>query len=106
METMYRCTQCGAEFEEPRYIEERDPSYEGGIYGSQVCPDCGSDDIEEGAVCGLCNMAFTDGEFCEDCKREVWARLMAIVRENFTDAEINALGECSEEHGLEEALQE
>ena len=46
---MYKCDECGAVFDKPKYVKE----YMGEFWGSPayetwaVCPNCKSDDIEE-----------------------------------------------------------
>lgn len=46
---MFRCNECGKEFEEPKVV----PEYRGEFWGSPAyedeyyCPHCGSDDYEE-----------------------------------------------------------
>ncbi len=46
---MFRCNDCGKEFEEPKVV----PEYRGEFWGAPAyedeyyCPNCGSDDYEE-----------------------------------------------------------
>lgn len=43
---MFRCEWCGAEFEEPVFVVEERSAYYGDM-GRELCPECGSDFIEE-----------------------------------------------------------
>ena len=66
METVYVCNRCGETFPiEDSYVQRYE---EGDIL---LCPNCRSDDIEEGARCRICReIHFTyDLEFgiCKDC---------------------------------------
>lgn len=47
----------GSEVEPPEYEDDR-------------CPECGSEDIEEAALCPICGEYFStyDGDICGDCK--------------------------------------
>lgn len=46
-EYMYRCNDCGEEFDDPATHEERHPEVEWGSEFWEVCPCCGSCDFEE-----------------------------------------------------------
>ena len=66
METVYVCNRCGETFPiEDSYVQRYE---EGDIL---LCPNCRSDDIEEGARCRICReIHFTyDLEYgiCKDC---------------------------------------
>ena len=66
METVYVCNRCGEAFPiEDSYVQRYE---EGDIL---LCPNCRSDDIEEGARCRICReIHFTyDLEYgiCKDC---------------------------------------
>ena len=67
---MYKCLDCGFEFEEPKPETE---SYGQTFY---YCPHCGSADYHdiEWFRCEACGavMDNMDECYCEDCKRETW----------------------------------
>lgn len=67
---MFKCNSCGAEFEEPRV--KRSWSWEFNAYDrEELCPECGSDDIEEGRDCPKCGAyrRYID-DFCTACTQE------------------------------------
>ena len=72
---MYRCIDCGTEFEYPKKIREYlddDTHFFAMYYG---CPHCRSDDVEQVVVCDLCGEHVADGYVvlkdgtiaCNDC---------------------------------------
>lgn len=44
---MYRCNDCGEEFDDPAVHTERHPEVEWGCEHWYVCPHCGSTNFEE-----------------------------------------------------------
>ena len=72
---LYYCTDCGSTFDEPKVIREKHgfdrPPYE----YLNVCPECGSSDIDLSADCKVCGetkavskMFFINGAYyCSDC---------------------------------------
>lgn len=75
------CNDCEAEFFEPKvaYEHRSELNGMGGITseGFTVCPECGSDDIEEMSTCDLCKeekpklIWVGDKEVCKDCREWV-----------------------------------
>lgn len=66
---MFKCMDCGWEFEEPKVNRE----YHGLEYGHEdrcYCPNCGSEDYKEGKACGICGEYAYDGDYCECCMDE------------------------------------
>ena len=63
---MYKCEECGNVFDEPKMVQEcvgefwGTPAYETWA----VCPDCGSDEIED----------YEDNEIDEEAEYERWER--------------------------------
>ena len=64
---MFKCLECGAEFEEPEELMEPHGEIR------TACPHCGSDDVEAGNACELCG-AYTDAILCDSC----WDELMTL----------------------------
>lgn len=64
---MFKCKDCGCEFEEPRSYRE----YHGLDYGYETlweCPNCGSGDYNPSRACPICGEEhFSDDPFCEWC---------------------------------------
>jgi len=67
--TKYICLCCGHVFDEPtnRYNRRWSDSDD----SEPCCPNCGSDDIEEGMVCRICEEVRREedmiGQVCKDC---------------------------------------
>lgn len=67
---MFKCKDCGCEFEEPKEIIE----YHGLDYGYEKlygCPHCGGGDYEESTTCDICGEPSWSGCFCDKCKDDV-----------------------------------
>lgn len=99
MEKMYRCARCGSTFSEPDYIADKDPNFEGGVYVTMQCPECGNEDIEEGHECPICG-GYTETFACADCREDVRNRFTALLMENFTEDERELIDEMIEEGEL------
>ena len=73
---MFKCKDCGCEFDEPKYNRE----YHGLEYGYEelgVCPSCGSTEYEEGVVCPICREEhFGDDRYCDWCVAEAKGALL------------------------------
>ena len=78
---MLKCRHCGAVHDEHSAVwrEYMDrfgnwESREDGIYANWLCPDCGSDDVEEAYKCACCGeWCFDDvmvDDICFDCYEE------------------------------------
>lgn len=69
---MFKCKDCGCEFDEPAVWYD-DPSPVGvglpsGAYVYTECPKCGSGDYTEGKACPICGEEhFGDDPYCEWC---------------------------------------
>ena len=66
---MFKCMDCGCEFEEPMEVRE----HHGLDYGYEtlyVCPNCGETDYEEGIPCDICGEVAYKSNYCECCKEE------------------------------------
>lgn len=68
---MYKCLDCGDFFEEPDTRDIVNPSEYWGrpvneYLQAEVCPHCGSEDIEEAKECIICGSPSED-DFCKDC---------------------------------------
>ena len=69
---MYRCIDCDAEFHRPEYRREHEnhPEVEGPYreeWEVPLCPECGSEYIEEGEVCLWCGIRWASIDYCDDC---------------------------------------
>lgn len=71
---MFRCEDCGAEFEE--FAKSRESH--GEVWN--VCPMCGSSDWKESAICEICGDRTYNKRFCDDCMRDA----KKLIRSNFT----------------------
>ncbi len=64
---MYKCLNCGAEFETP----EVEVKYFNGEIDDHIniCPECKIDDIEKMVECGMCRQTYikSDQDRCEYC---------------------------------------
>ena len=88
----YVCSECGEIFDEDeaKTIYERDTG-EGGygsvIWSYDVCPFCGSEDLEEARECPICGEWHDpdSGELCEDCKKDIKALWLNLL-ENLPDS--------------------
>lgn len=88
---MFKCNDCDCVFECPDGIEEKVGEYCGQpAYEMQdVCPNCGSHDIDEAIQCDVCGEWFScdemEGSVCENCLYE--------YRYRFHDCK-NICGDC------------
>jgi DNA-directed RNA polymerase subunit RPC12/RpoP len=66
---MYRCLNCGAEFEEPSY---RHQFTDGFLKKTRICPECGIDDMEKLHLC-RCGREYIKDEQdrCGQCEKEI-----------------------------------
>ena len=86
---MYKCLDCGSEFLSPRMREweESQGEYMGRPVWQtmrlEVCPDCGSEDFEDGEVCPSCGEGWVefDDELCDSCKTE-FSEMLHIFRKD------------------------
>ena len=84
---IYKCNNCGAEDFEPKCGEKDEYGM-----GQYVCPECGSDSIEEGYTCPICGK-YSEFSFCAECKDDIQTRFSAMLHENFSELEIEAINE-------------
>ena len=71
---MYKCSDCGSEFEAPNSVPDFTSEYWGArvTHYTSVCPSCGSDDYEEMDHCDICRTYIEAGtELCENCRELV-----------------------------------
>lgn len=72
---MYKCNVCGAEFETPREVTEREREEDGFIHVwvDSLCPSCGDDDFDEVEECTECGQLCAElyNGICEDCLTEL-----------------------------------
>ena len=79
LETVYVCNRCGETFPiEDSYVQRYE---EGDIL---LCPNCRSDDIEEGARCKVCREIHYDFDLmngvCKDCFADAVEAYKACLR--------------------------
>lgn len=69
----YKCEWCGRVFTEPDCKRERDWHSEVGCYeeyDTYICPQCGSEELEEGKECQLCgNFMQNTDDVCDVCDK-------------------------------------
>ncbi len=92
---MYKCLDCGAEFEEPRKYRDSVPYGIGSVEMPErsCCPHC-SGDYEEASECENCAKLFIPeraAKLCEDCIDNLKVRFSNILHKNFTETEIEVL---------------
>lgn len=85
---MYYCHECENFFTESE-IEEK--TFGTGVYApdgyeehftADVCPHCGSDELEEVNECPICgDPCLPDEHFCDNCKQEMRAQLTDTLSE-------------------------
>ena len=94
---MYICISCGETFEEPREVIN-DYGYIGSApvrERERVCPYCG-EQYEEAETCENCGEHISEAQhkksgLCKDCETALVIRFNALLRENFTEKEIEIL---------------
>jgi DNA-directed RNA polymerase subunit RPC12/RpoP len=90
---MYICLHCGHGFDEPtnRYNRRWSDSDD----SEPCCPNCGSEDIEEGMVCRICGEVHREedmiGQVCKDCldKSVTFGNALRYGKERKQDVELN-----------------
>ena len=85
-----RCMNCGAEDFVPYEMHDE---YTNPQLCYHVCPECGSEEIEDGNACTLCGRYAGDGSVCDDCADNLRDRFHELLICNFTPEEIRALNE-------------
>jgi RecJ-like exonuclease len=101
---MYKCVACGHLFEDGEQKTYRENM--GECHGSpayqefSVCPICG-EDYEEVKPCKICGSYEheTDNGFCEECQKDIMKRFNQLIKDNFSEEEIEFLKE-EQEYGL------
>lgn len=86
---MFRCMDCGCEFEEP--VESRE--YHGLDYGYErwySCPNCGGTDYKDSENCDICGEMTWNGCFCDNCREEA-KEMLEIDFKHFSSARMNDL---------------
>jgi RNA polymerase subunit RPABC4/transcription elongation factor Spt4 len=77
------CKECGAQFLEPLLIDEgpQDDMYPNSsrLY-SYACPECGSSEVEDANMCGICGEP-TLTEFCPECIKLVNEKIDQMAKE-------------------------
>ena len=99
---MYRCLECGHLFEEGEQAEWTE--MHGFNYGNgerfSGCPICKGDyeEIKPCKICGGYDNETNDG-FCEECQKDIMKRFNQLIKDNFSEEEIEFLKE-EQEYGL------
>ena len=94
---MFKCNNCGAEFEEFDVINDNGEKW-------NVCPCCRGTEFDEAKKCEYCGNWFLESrvnEICEDCIDEIEVRFSKTLHNNFTEFERGVLnviydGRCFE----------
>lgn len=70
---MYKCEECGEQFDEPNWKAEWQGDKEhGGNVNYAICPKCGSDDLQTMGTCPLCDEYIDcEEDYCEQHKAEL-----------------------------------
>ena len=69
---MWKCLDCDEEFVEPDYRFEHDdhPEVEGPAreeWEIPLCPECGSEYLDDGVMCRWCETRWASIDYCDDC---------------------------------------
>lgn len=75
---MYKCLNCGEEFETPGVVKERMPDYWGSpaYQDFEVCPCCGGD-FEKMYKCDFCGEWTVNADWiCDDCMETAKTTMM------------------------------
>ena len=99
---MYICLDCGETFSEPGKRVDRTIEESFGMFPYKcildlyhTCPHCGSTDIEESVSCRICGkpMGITQGKYhmCADCEIETDKLFKKLLKDNFTQDQIDYL---------------
>ena len=84
---MFKCYDCGREFEEPKtWTESHRETF-------SSCPSCGGS-YDEAQRCDYCCGYYLESErcgICQDCIDELKSRYQKVLSENFTKYEIEVL---------------
>jgi len=107
---MYKCNSCGEEFSPDDAEQETFIEYHGTSVVSDICPHCGSSNIEEMYECKVCGNLFTDSDLtdyvCDNCISEnatlenaikfgndtkVHVQINSFYREIFDERMINSI---------------
>ena len=85
---MYYCRDCNTEFERPKEVKDKHSELNGmgGVTYETfcVCPNCGSDWIEEMEKCEMCGEWSVDLELfgrtdiCDECRKKIEAKLIDL----------------------------
>lgn len=83
---MFKCRDCGCEFEEPKAYEE---NHGEGLWETMhACPNCGSNDYVEERACEICGEKhFNDSNYCEWCLSDAIS-MIRIDFSHFTGAKV------------------
>ena len=90
---MYRCTECGHLFDEPkRYFVDRNCDHSEEMYS---CPYCSNGDVayEEVQLCPLCEDNYVpvndrgQVEFCSYCKARMESKFKKVMLNNIDEIE-------------------
>lgn len=101
---MYKCDECGHEFSNDEAGTYR--QYAGECHGTpayetfQCCPECGGDyaELEQCSICGeLFELGETTHEICKECKGKLWARFAGLIKQKFSEDEIETIFDCIEQ---------
>lgn len=101
---MYKCLECGHLFEEGEQKTYRECV--GECHGSpayqefSVCPVCG-EEYEEVKPCKICGSydKESDKDYCDECQKDIKKRFNQLIKDNFSEQEIEFLKE-EQEYGL------
>lgn len=102
---MFRCNDCGAEFAEPKIVQDLIPYGNGTVKGAPqaCCPFCGGTfDIMK--ICEFCGDGYTESNHdgvCDNCINIVANRFSELLKANFTPFEIEILNTVYDGRNLE-----
>lgn len=109
---MYKCSECGLVFDEPkRFSENRapygadmEPRFYETLYG---CPSCGGN-YDDAMLCARCDNEYISTEsrypFCEDCLQDLITVFCEVMANNFREDEYDAIYDLTDGMSYEEIL--
>lgn len=110
MKTKMICLHCGHEFD-PEDIVSKYYDRATGTYDREECPNCGSEDIEEGMVCRICEDVHREedmiGAVCKECfdKAVTFGNALRYGKERKQGVELHGfLTWCFSEEEIESIL--
>lgn len=109
---MYRCTECGHLFDEPKhYFVDRNCDHPEEMYSCPYCND-GDTAYDEVKLCPLCeeNYVAIDShghvDFCDKCKENIRKKYAKLITDNFREDDYDYIYDFSDGKSYEDLRKE